>query len=534
MSMNALPPLHGSAIPPFDNARAARDWLKLLPLINTLQAQDELLSAISELNNSRIDALESLRIIEQLRESIHQVQDGLRTDYEDANLPLAGKSLIAWQKAQALWEAVENAYARSWHAALKGDAVVVEYMVLLAERTLYYGRMRARGELLVYRPVSGAVWEKLYAYHALAQQADVAQHKAKDSLIDPGASTSPQAMFAHTLLLAAARTNRLNAKQMLWLDARLEFFAQRVTFAPDAEGIPNRLPLTIMLDRPSAPVRGAQALIGAEFLNLETRTLGQSLSKRIKLLREGEAPQSLGLGAEMAGKTAEALLAQAYRLWCEAPTADCPAPKANLPKKAVVCGFADQHQDVGAGKFRSYQENAPQMAGRDVLDLQLFGRTVSRQAGSVKPPVRREDWAVLQESAQGLWLLRATASTCPIELKTLLLIHSNGQKMLGVVRALNEIESGVMLLVQLLPGQPYPAEVRARDGGRFGQNEFTPALILPPVPSLRSSVSLILPQGWYRQARMLEMWDGENLLKIRLEQLIERGVDFDRAQFSIV
>jgi len=534
MSLNALPSLHGSATPPFANARAARDWLKLLPLINTLQAHDELNSALLELNESRIDALESLRIVEQLRESVHQVQSGLLSDYADARLPLAGKALSAWQKAQALWEVVEQSYARCWRAALEGDGAVAEYAALLAERTLYYGRMRARGELLVYRPVSDAVWQKLFAYHALAQGAGVAQHKAKDSLIEPGASTSPQAMFAHALLLAAARTNRLGSKQVLWLDARLEFFAQRVTLSPEAEGIPNRLPLTIMPNRPSAPVRGAQALIGAEFLNLETRTLGQSLSKRIKLLREGEAPQNLGLGADMPGKTAEALLAQAYRLWCEAPTADWPALTPNPPKKAVVCGFAEQHQDVGSGKFRSHQENAPQMAGRDVLDLQLFGRTVSRQAGSVKPPVRREDWPVLQESAQGLWLLRSPASACPIELKSLLLIHGNEQKMLGVVRALTEISEGVLALVQLLPGQPYPAEVRARDGGRFGQSDFTPAMILPPVPSLRSSVSLILPQGWYRQGRMLEMWDGENLLKIRLEQLLERGGDFDRTQFALV
>ena len=534
MSINALPSLHGSASPPFADARAARDWLKLLPLINTLQAQGELLSAIAELNNSHIDALESLRIIEQLRESVHQVQDSLLGDYADTSLPLAGKALSAWQKAQALWQAVEQGYARCWRAALEGDGTVAEYATLLAERTLYYGRMRARGELLVYRPVSAQIWQQLYAYHALALQAGVALRKAKDSLIELGGSSTPQAMFAHVLLLAAARTNRLNTKQLLWLDARLEFFAQRTTLAPDAEGIPNRLPLTIIPARPGAPVRGAQSLVGPEFLNLETRTLGQSLSKRIKLLREGEAPQNLGLGSEMAAKSAELLLAQAYRLWCEAPTGDIPAVVSHPPLKTVVAGFADLHQDVAGGKFRNFQENAPQMAGRDMLDLQLFGRTVSRQAGNVKPPVRREDWPVLQESAQGLWLLRPADSGGRIELKTLLLLHGDGQKVLGVVRALNEIEQGVMVLIQLLPGQPYPAEVRARDGGRFGQNEFTPALILPPVPALRSAVSLIVPQGWYRQARMLEMWDGENLLKLRLEQLIERGVDFDRVQFGMV
>lgn len=452
----------------------------------------------------------------------------------DAALPLSGKAQSAWQMAQTLWEVVEKAYARSWRAAIEGDALVAEYLVLLAERTLYYGRMRARGELLVYRSIADALWQKLYTYQALSTKSGIGESKAKDSLIEMGSAMTPQALFIHVLLLATARSNRLSSRQLLWLDARLELFSMRTKLAPGALGIPKRLPLTIVPARPGAPVRGAQELIGPDFINLDTRALGQSLAKRIKLLREGELPQNLGLGAEFDSKASEALLAQAYRLWCEAPTADIPPMPENPARKTVALGFVNQHHDVGAGKFRTYEENAPAIGGRDVLDLQLFGRTVSRQSANVKPAVQRQEWLVLQESAQGLWMLRPQGAGQPVALRSLVLVHTGEQKVFGVVRALSEVSQGVLLLIQLLAGQPYPAEVRARDGGRYGQNEFSPAMILPPVPSLRSGVSLLLPHSWYRQGRMLEMWDGQNLLKIRLEQLMERGADFDRAQFNIV
>lgn len=534
MNLDVLPPLYGSATPPFGDVRAVREWLKLLPLINIPLAHSEIHTALSDLNRSRVDAFESLRILEQLRESTHTVASGLLTDYQSTTLPLAGKALLAWQNAQVLWYALESAYARCWRGAIEGETGLADYQSLLAERTLYYARLQIRDYLLVYRQIPEAHWQRLFAYFVLARELGIAETKAKDSLIELGAVTTPQALFAHSLLLAAARTQRLNTKQILWLDARLEFFSQRTSLAADAVGVPGKLPLSIVLARPSAPMRGALPLTGPDILNLDTHTLGQVLSKRIKLLREGELPQNLGLGLELGLQAAEALLSQVYRAWCDQATQYLPPVPPDAARITVSLGFANQHNDIGGESYKPFTEKAQSMGTRDLVDIQLFGRAVSKQQANARPPVQTEQWLVLAESAQQLQLLRPVDSAQLLELSDFLVIHAGQQKLIGIVRALTETSDGVQAQLQILPGQPFAGAVRARDGSRFGQNDFVPVLILPPVAALRTPVSLIVPHGWYRQGRMLELWDGHDTCKIRLDQLLERCADHDRAHFIVV
>ena len=77
MSLAAILPPTSGGTPPFANVREAQEWLTLLPLINIRQSRLELAEAFAQLNESRIDAVELLKILELLREAVQITELGL-------------------------------------------------------------------------------------------------------------------------------------------------------------------------------------------------------------------------------------------------------------------------------------------------------------------------------------------------------------------------------------------------------------------------------------------------------------------------
>lgn len=116
MTLDDVRSLSEGGAPPFHDARTTKEWLKLLPLINTLQSSLELREALAQLNQSHLDALELLKSLEILREAVHITGEGLQTHFVGKALPLAPGEQQQWQDAQTLWELFETAYARCWKA----------------------------------------------------------------------------------------------------------------------------------------------------------------------------------------------------------------------------------------------------------------------------------------------------------------------------------------------------------------------------------------------------------------------------------
>ncbi len=56
---------------------------------------------------------------------------------------------------------------------------------------------------------------------------------------------------------------------------------------------------------------------------------------------------------------------------------------------------------------------------------------------------------------------------------------------------------------------------------------FAPALYCPALAALSVPASLILPPGWYRSRRVLEVYSDKSELLL-LSGMIEHGSDFDR------
>lgn len=532
MSLDAILPPSSGGTPPFADAREAREWLKLLPLINIDQSALELCEAFEQLNAARINTVELLKILELLRDAIHSTQDGLRQYYCGKPLPLLESENQHWHIAQILWSLLETAYARCWRAILDGQPGLDEHHALIAERTLRYGCHIARGHLLVYQPVPQEIWQRLFDRYRLAEEAGVARLTVRDSLIEIHGTTMPQALLIHALLLAASGARQLTAKQLIWLDHRLEVLAARTTLSPHSQALPGKTCLQIDLAAPAPALRVGKPLTGPSVREIDTLALAQVLTKRIKLLRQGELPQKLGLGTELGPQAAEALLTELYRRWCELPT-EMPLRRKSEPRHCSAgLELANLHRLVDNGKIPPPPEDTVGMDRRSLQELQLFGRTSASQRAQEKKPAVEEQWEMLRESAQEVLLARAPGSPSRIGLQQLVGIAADGQYLLGVSRTLEDSANQLEIGVRLLPGLPQPIMARPIDLVRMGQNKYSEVLLLPAVPELRAQPTLILPLTWHRQGRFLDIWDGQHLFRVKLVQALERGADYERVLFA--
>ncbi|BCL77290.1 hypothetical protein JHS3_30260 [Jeongeupia sp. HS-3] len=518
----------GSA--PFSDARSAKSWLQLLPLINTPVAHAELSEAISQLATSQVAPYETLKILELLREPLHMVQGALAERFLGRALPLGTDEAQARDATVALWEKLAALYGTGLDAALAGEPELAAHTSLLAQRRMRYLALAARESLLSYRPIPAALWQQLFDSYQLIEANGLAEKSAKDSLLKVAGIATPQHAFVHLLLLAAATPFHFTGRQIRWLDEHLPGLAQRTPLEREAAALPGRGSLQIDFAQPGPPRRVEPRLAGESIRELDTLQLAQALSRRIKLLRQGESPEKLGLGSLFAAAQVEVLLVELYRTWCEQASERALPRHDSQRHLEAVFGLPRQHALIGHGRFALPDDGPAPLGSQDLVRLQLFGQSNSASAtadATTTPPVG-ETWQVRNESAQGLRLSRPCAAGGRIALQQLMSVQLEGSHYLGVVRWLQQHDGHIEAGVRLMPGLPTAAAIRPVELAYSDRRGWIECLALPAVAALRAPLSLILPVGWYRRGRLIEWWDGQTLKKMRVETLLERGVDYER------
>jgi len=84
--------------------------------------------------------------------------------------------------------------------------------------------------------------------------------------------------------------------------------------------------------------------------------------------------------------------------------------------------------------------------------------------------------------------------------------------------------------LSLLPG--LPSGIGVRPTGLNVQNEeYVQALALSAVQALGAPPTLVLPSGWFKPKRVIDVYV-EQSLHVRLTEVVERGTDFERIAYE--
>src|SRR5262249_55604567 len=260
------------------------------------------------------------------------------------------------------------------------------------------------------------------------------------------------------------------------------------------------------------------------------------------LLRKGESPAKLALGEDCVQPSCEQLLVFLYRQWCQArPPRDPERKRAN--DMAQVCTEMPAiHYYLSGRVFR--QPDAPgetkELTAKQRAEMEAFGRlrTSDEDDYSVVHGFLLENWKIEDESAQGLRMMRGAGNPGHRHTHGRLIGVKPGDAksfMLGQMRWLTQNDAGdIQAGVRLLPGLPAATAVRAM-GLNVQNAKWAQALSLTAVAALNAPPALVLPAGWFKPNRVIEVHiEGQGAVRVRLTEAIERGSDYERVAYEVV
>jgi hypothetical protein len=310
----------------------------------------------------------------------------------------------------------------------------------------------------------------------------------------------------------------------------LEFLSQKVRIARNpAAGAPGLAPLAVDLAAGRGPVH--EMLSGESVRFVQIDELSKSIRSRVALLRKGDTPAALGLGDDVNAPAAEQLLLLIHRQWCEEPRARSSTRRAVAAPAQVCVGLSAIHFYISGKPFRQ-PVAAKELSTAQREQIATFGRIATRQDAEhgTLQGYAMETWTICEESLGGLRVKRgADGGKSRLLQQQFIAVRPADAKsfMLGVVRWLSvSDEVDLRAGVRLLPGVPQCVAVRAT-GLNMTTEKYVQALLLPAVPALQSPATLILPAGWYRPKRTVEVYS-DRAEQILLTGVVDRGFDFER------
>jgi cyclic-di-GMP-binding protein len=195
------------------------------------------------------------------------------------------------------------------------------------------------------------------------------------------------------------------------------------------------------------------------------------------------------------------------------------------------------HYYVGGEAFQQPTPKQPtELTQKQREEIATFGRVSTREQEDYSGAhgFLLEDWQVLDENAQGLRVLRAAGSAGGRYAHgQLVAVRPKGAKhfMLAQVRWLMGGENGDLHAgLRVLPGLPTAVAVRGT-GLNTERDEYVQAVFLSAVQALSAPPTLVLPSGWFKPKRVIEV-TGERSAKVQLNEAIERGTDFERVAYE--
>ena len=336
------------------------------------------------------------------------------------------------------------------------------------------------------------------------------------------------------LLLDLANPGKLTPRQIELISLWLERWTPKVSIgrapAGAGEGV---APLAIDLSGAAGASRRKPE--GDTTRVLDIQELGNSVRKRVGLLRKGETPAALGLGEDVTAPLAESLLTMLYRRWCEDKQSRA-HPRHSSSGTAQICsGMAAVHYFV-TGRVLSVRGGPQKISQVQHEQIATLGRVATLHEDEPSPPpdFAVETWQIRDESASGLRLARVdAAASSRLMLGQLLGIRLSDAKafLLCAVKWLSvSVEFELRVGVHILPGIPQGAAIRAI-GAPAAAEQYTPAFLLPAVAALQAPETLVVPAGWFKPNREIEVLT-ERTGKLRLASVVDRGADFERVTFE--
>lgn len=517
--------------------RTGADYLSQLPLANPPLAEKQLIELLDALLENPPEASILLSLLEQARMPICFVEEERARRYHNKPLVLSDDEEQTFQQVLAVWQRMSKAYALC--ARLQEPATDnPQYSTLLAtilHRCLYYTGMLILEHFRARREVPAGIWHDLHGYYETAEQWGIIYTPVNDALENDLQATHCAAAYVTLLLIEVASPYSSSVRDLNLIRRWAGMWAPLVSLhrLDNEYEVPPYI-IELMKDQPIHPTGGADN-IGADARRLDTSRLGLQLSHMLAQLRQRMTPSQLGLGEETSGHVIQ-LLEHLSRPWTQTASPRRFRRFASEGVARVSVGFDTMHFFISGEEFIQ-SDSASAYSREEFEELFTFrDQATPGQALSIKPKQNfpREEWTVLNHSANGFRLARSHAGQKIAHSQLLAVCPHDGERfLLGQASWLMQEGSGGLVIgVSVLPGMPEAVGVRHAPAHAGNADRYVPGFLLPPVAAIHEEGSIVIPSGMYQPSGSLEVQaEGQSLL-LRMTHVRQRGVDFDRVSYE--
>lgn len=536
----------------FTDSATCKTWVRGLPLTNFAQAQAELTDQIGRLNQTAIAPVERFRMLELLRVPAVFVQTELAKKFNNKPLPLAEVERKSFHAVIELWRILGEGYRVCVQACVEFEPVkeetktvkdpkeekdardLLKYAAAMCLRAISCTATGMLDHLRANHHFPETYWSSLHGLYLLAENLGVADKPANhpETREEDKSDRSCKGAYVAPILLVLANPHEMFQRHIAMVARWVDRWAEKTTILKAAPESTDKPPLLVDLASAAGAYRNAEP--GADPRWIDIDGLSHTMKKRVHFLRKGEkTPVDLGLGEECVQPSCGALLVLLYQHWCDSRE-ERVHPRRSVAAHAQACsGFEAMHYYLSGSIFRQ-PDSKGEIARHHRDEIATFGQ-VGRREEEVHSLIHGyivEEWGIQNETVAGLRLVRPAGSPgARLSPMQLIAVRPDDRKtfMLAVVRWVVMLGEDLTIGVKLLPGAPEP--IGARATGINARNEkFQQAFAMPPVPALQAPATVVLPPGWFKRDKVLEIHSSQ-IAKIKLVESLERGFDCERVTF---
>lgn len=530
--------------------RNPAECLELLKRLNPVNA-DESHLALTTMLNSLLDAQpaanQHLEVLENTRTLADLIQEQLSRRYADHPLPPESGENETLLRVVSMWQLL----ARSYAEITRRDAAagtLDDQRALLSQRRVYYAGLPLIEYFRAHRAPPLGAWADLHESFTMSEAQGITSIRVPDPLNEVWHAQSATEAFVTTLLVDLANPFGRSPREFKWVCRWAQRFAPYCSLIGTGNNDPSAKPTAYAID-----LAGDGGLKPIAVLNEHSKSLrrfdGSKLAGQIqavfKQFRQGVQPAALGLGEDCSIDASGKLLVSLYRPWGLASVGR------RFPRR-IGRGHFELSGDWLAIGFHIQGKRFEQPGGETVtrslrsdINLLTYGERAEEVIGEQSREQRLreaqrlgficEAWDMLDQSVGGFRVARRERGERIEHQQLVGLRPPDGECfLLGQItwlmyRTDGALEGGI----NMLNGIPKVIAARLTGVQSGHRSAYQQAFLLPDTPSLKKPSSLVLPAGWYKPHRVLDVFDGK-LLQYRLMDLLQRGANFDQVSYEIL
>lgn len=511
-------------------------YLNRLPLANPAAAELQLIQFLDALLETPPDPADLFALLEQSRVPLCFVEEEMALRYHNKHLPLPELEENCFQQVIASWRKMSRAYSICAEI-LEPDTDNPQYanrIATILHRCIYYTGMVILEHYRARRELPPGVWLELHGFYATAEEWEVATTPVSDALDHDQQTTHCAAAYVTLLLIDVASPYSQSVRDLNLIRRWAGMWSPLVSLAPIADDM--ELPpfvVELMKDVGMHPTPYTEEP-NPDVRRLDTSRLSLQLNQTLTQLRQRIPPSQLNLGEETNGHVTK-LLTQLSRPWTQSTA---PRKFRRFPttgKARVAVGFEAMHFYVTGQEFE--QPDSAETYSRGQFDSLFTFRHMADPTQKLTiqqpPEYACDEWEVINHSANGFRLGRSTVGLKMAHGQLLALCPHDGDSFILAQASwlMQEQTSGLIAGVAILPGMPSGIAIRLSNRARAGTDRFTRAFLLSPVPAIGEEGSLVLPLGMYQASQLLDI-AGDGMWQVKMKNILQRGIDFERVSFE--